>query len=147
MNYFTFQPQKKKKDRRKGKGGDVDEDDEEDVMLKLKKLSVQASDEEDEPGLIFQAWSSHFNHFYSLEVQSFICVLSLLSTAIIPSKGKKNKVCHQTILCFTSTFLTFNVSESKACLLSLGWKHLCCSQPGPERWWGRRWGGWFRWRR
>ncbi|CAK6978919.1 ATP-binding cassette sub-family F member 1 isoform X3 [Scomber scombrus] len=43
------QPQKKKKDRRKGKGGDADEDDDEDVMLKLKKLSVQASDEEDEP--------------------------------------------------------------------------------------------------
>ncbi|TKS88703.1 ATP-binding cassette sub-family F member 1 [Collichthys lucidus] len=43
--------QKKKKDRRKGKG-DVDEDDDEDVMLKLKKLSVQASDEEDEPAVI-----------------------------------------------------------------------------------------------
>ncbi|XP_053189709.1 ATP-binding cassette sub-family F member 1 isoform X3 [Scomber japonicus] len=43
------QPQKKKKDRRKGKGGDADEDDDEDVMLKLKKLSVQASDEDDEP--------------------------------------------------------------------------------------------------
>ncbi|XP_028254815.1 ATP-binding cassette sub-family F member 1 isoform X1 [Parambassis ranga] len=42
------QPQRKKKDRRKGKGVD-DEDDDEDVMLKLKKLSVQASDEEDEP--------------------------------------------------------------------------------------------------
>lgn len=42
------QPQKKKKDRRKGKGGDVDEDDEDDVMLKLTKLSVQASDEDDE---------------------------------------------------------------------------------------------------
>ncbi|GAA6226701.1 ATP-binding cassette sub-family F member 1 [Lates japonicus] len=42
------QPQKKKKERRKEKGGDADEDDE-DVMLKLKKLSVQASDEEDEP--------------------------------------------------------------------------------------------------
>ncbi|TMS17995.1 ATP-binding cassette sub-family F member 1 [Larimichthys crocea] len=44
--------QKKKKDRRKGKGGDADEDDDEDVMLKLKKLSVQASDEEDEPAVI-----------------------------------------------------------------------------------------------
>ncbi|XP_034748299.1 ATP-binding cassette sub-family F member 1 isoform X1 [Etheostoma cragini] len=43
------QSHKKKKDRRKGKGGDVDDDDDEDVMLKLKKLSVQASDEEDEP--------------------------------------------------------------------------------------------------
>uniref|UniRef100_A0A4W6CZR9 ATP-binding cassette sub-family F member 1 n=1 Tax=Lates calcarifer TaxID=8187 RepID=A0A4W6CZR9_LATCA len=42
------QPQKKKKERRKEKGRDADEDDE-DVMLKLKKLSVQASDEEDEP--------------------------------------------------------------------------------------------------
>ncbi|XP_069033136.1 ATP-binding cassette sub-family F member 1 [Embiotoca jacksoni] len=42
------QPQKKKKDRRKGKGGDVNEEEDEDVMLKLKKLSVQASDEEDE---------------------------------------------------------------------------------------------------
>lgn len=44
------QSHKKKKDRRKGKGGD-DDDDEEDVMLKLKKLSVQASDEEDEPAI------------------------------------------------------------------------------------------------
>ncbi|XP_035536923.1 LOW QUALITY PROTEIN: ATP-binding cassette sub-family F member 1 [Morone saxatilis] len=43
------QPQKKKKDRRKGKGGDADDGDDEDVMLKLKKLSVQASDEEEEP--------------------------------------------------------------------------------------------------
>ncbi|KAM6904303.1 ATP-binding cassette sub-family F member 1 isoform 2-T2 [Lycodopsis pacificus] len=41
------QSQKKKKDRRKGKSGDAD--DAEDVMLKLKKLSVQANDEEDEP--------------------------------------------------------------------------------------------------
>uniref|UniRef100_A0AAQ5X321 ATP-binding cassette sub-family F member 1 n=1 Tax=Amphiprion ocellaris TaxID=80972 RepID=A0AAQ5X321_AMPOC len=41
------QPQKKKKDRRKGK--DADDDDDEDVMLNLKKLSVQASDDEDEP--------------------------------------------------------------------------------------------------
>ncbi|XP_042362019.1 ATP-binding cassette sub-family F member 1 [Plectropomus leopardus] len=43
------QPQKKRKDRRKGKGGNADDDDNEDVMLKLKKLSVQASDEEGEP--------------------------------------------------------------------------------------------------
>ncbi|XP_035038774.1 ATP-binding cassette sub-family F member 1 [Hippoglossus stenolepis] len=41
--------QKKKKDRRKGKGGDANEDDDANVMLKLKKLSVQASYEEDEP--------------------------------------------------------------------------------------------------
>lgn len=46
---WIFQPQKKKKDRRKGKGGDVGGADK-DVMLKLKKLSVQASDEEEEPG-------------------------------------------------------------------------------------------------
>ncbi|KAM7372707.1 hypothetical protein PAMP_007610 [Pampus punctatissimus] len=46
------QPQKKKKDRRKGKGGDTNEDDDEDVMLKLKKLSVQVSDAEDEPVVI-----------------------------------------------------------------------------------------------
>ncbi|XP_033501819.2 ATP-binding cassette sub-family F member 1 [Epinephelus lanceolatus] len=44
------QPQIKKKDRRKGKC--ADEDDDEDVMLKLKKLSVQASDEEDEPVIV-----------------------------------------------------------------------------------------------
>ncbi|KAJ8273827.1 hypothetical protein GJAV_G00105940 [Gymnothorax javanicus] len=42
------QPQKKKKDRRKGKGGEGDEEDEE-VMERLKKLSVQPSDEEEEP--------------------------------------------------------------------------------------------------
>lgn len=42
------QPQKKK-DRRKGKGVDADEKDE-DVLLTLKNLSVQASDEEDELG-------------------------------------------------------------------------------------------------
>ncbi len=52
--YCSIQPQKKKKDRRKGKGGDVDEDEEDDVMLKLTKLSVQASDEDDEAGMIFQ---------------------------------------------------------------------------------------------
>uniref|UniRef100_A0A7N6FHH0 ATP-binding cassette sub-family F member 1 n=1 Tax=Anabas testudineus TaxID=64144 RepID=A0A7N6FHH0_ANATE len=50
----THGKQKKKKDRRKEKGGDADDDDE-DVMLKLKKLSVQESDEEDEPGMIVRA--------------------------------------------------------------------------------------------
>ncbi|XP_056876594.1 ATP-binding cassette sub-family F member 1 isoform X2 [Takifugu flavidus] len=41
--------QKKKKERRKGKNEDADEDeDDEDHMLRLKKLSLQASDEEDE---------------------------------------------------------------------------------------------------
>ncbi|KAM9307150.1 LOW QUALITY PROTEIN: ATP-binding cassette sub-family F member 1 [Pholidichthys leucotaenia] len=44
------QPQKKKKDKRKGKGGAADEDD--DITLTLKKLSVQASDEEDEPVIV-----------------------------------------------------------------------------------------------
>ncbi|KAK5603831.1 ATP-binding cassette sub- F member 1 [Crenichthys baileyi] len=47
----TKQPQKKK-ERRKGKGVDVGENDDEDVMLTLKNLSVQASDEEDEPDII-----------------------------------------------------------------------------------------------
>ncbi|XP_068189942.1 ATP-binding cassette sub-family F member 1 [Antennarius striatus] len=41
------QPQKKKKDRRKARGVESDED--EDVMLKLKELSVQASDEDEAP--------------------------------------------------------------------------------------------------
>ncbi|KAI5607762.1 ATP-binding cassette sub-family F member 1 isoform X1 [Silurus asotus] len=41
------QPQKKKKDRRKGKAGDV-EDEDEDVMQRLKKLSVQPSDEDED---------------------------------------------------------------------------------------------------
>uniref|UniRef100_A0A8C9U6E7 ATP-binding cassette sub-family F member 1 n=1 Tax=Scleropages formosus TaxID=113540 RepID=A0A8C9U6E7_SCLFO len=45
------QPQKKKKDRRKGKGGEEDDDDAE-VMQRLKKLSVQPSDEEDEEGRV-----------------------------------------------------------------------------------------------
>ncbi|XP_062265446.1 ATP-binding cassette sub-family F member 1 isoform X2 [Platichthys flesus] len=43
--------QKKKKDRRKGKDGDANEDDDANIMLKLKKLSVQASYEEDEPAI------------------------------------------------------------------------------------------------
>ncbi|XP_049607252.1 ATP-binding cassette sub-family F member 1 isoform X2 [Syngnathus scovelli] len=43
------QPHKKKKDRRKDKGEDAGKDSDEDVMLKFKKLSAQASDEEDEP--------------------------------------------------------------------------------------------------
>lgn len=59
-----FQPQKKKKDRRKGKGGDADDDDDDDVMLKLKKLSVQASDEEDEPGMKHHNQSSQWNQSY-----------------------------------------------------------------------------------
>lgn len=42
------QPQKKKKDRRKGRGGGGDDDEDADIMEKLKKLSVQASDEDDE---------------------------------------------------------------------------------------------------
>ncbi|XP_014825100.1 PREDICTED: ATP-binding cassette sub-family F member 1 isoform X1 [Poecilia mexicana] len=46
----TKQPQKKK-ERQKGKGVDVGEKDEEDVRLTLKNLSVQGSDEEDEPGI------------------------------------------------------------------------------------------------
>ncbi|XP_038141824.1 ATP-binding cassette sub-family F member 1 [Cyprinodon tularosa] len=46
----TKQPQKKK-ERRKGKGVEED-DDEKEVMATLKKLSVQASDEEDESGFI-----------------------------------------------------------------------------------------------
>ncbi|XP_043995132.1 ATP-binding cassette sub-family F member 1 isoform X2 [Gambusia affinis] len=46
----TKQPQKKK-ERRKGKGVDVGEKDDEDVMLTLKNLSVQGSDEEVEPGI------------------------------------------------------------------------------------------------
>ncbi|XP_061597118.1 ATP-binding cassette sub-family F member 1 [Cololabis saira] len=44
------QPQKKKKDRRKGKGA-VD-DEEEDVSLTLEKLSVQPSDEDEEPVVV-----------------------------------------------------------------------------------------------
>ncbi|XP_014875393.1 ATP-binding cassette sub-family F member 1 isoform X6 [Poecilia latipinna] len=46
----TKQPQKKK-ERQKGKGVDVGEKDDEDVRLTLKNLSVQGSDEEDEPGI------------------------------------------------------------------------------------------------
>lgn len=45
-----FQPQKKKREPKKGKRADAGEKDDEDVMLNLKKLSVEASDEEDEPG-------------------------------------------------------------------------------------------------
>ncbi|XP_008419416.1 ATP-binding cassette sub-family F member 1 isoform X4 [Poecilia reticulata] len=41
----------KKKERRKGKDVDVGEKDDEDVRLTLKNLSVQGSDEEDEPGI------------------------------------------------------------------------------------------------
>uniref|UniRef100_A0A3Q2PR86 ATP-binding cassette sub-family F member 1 n=1 Tax=Fundulus heteroclitus TaxID=8078 RepID=A0A3Q2PR86_FUNHE len=47
----TKQPQKKK-ERRKGKGADAAKNDDEDVMLTLKNLSVQASDEEDEADII-----------------------------------------------------------------------------------------------
>lgn len=40
--------EKKKKDRRKPKGGDDDDDEDRDITEKLKKLSVQPSDEEEE---------------------------------------------------------------------------------------------------
>ncbi|KAF7221620.1 ATP binding cassette subfamily F member 1 [Nothobranchius furzeri] len=56
------QPLKKKKDRRARKGSD---DDEEDVRLRLKKLSVQA-DEEDEPGMEFRYRSLVGNIFAAL---------------------------------------------------------------------------------
>ncbi|KAM4549649.1 ATP-binding cassette sub-family F member 1 [Fundulus diaphanus] len=42
----------KKKERRKGKGAGAAKNDDEDVMLTLKNLSVQASDDEDEPDII-----------------------------------------------------------------------------------------------
>lgn len=44
------QPQKKKKSRQKAKDNDADEDDL-DPMLRLQKLSVEASDEENETGV------------------------------------------------------------------------------------------------
>ncbi|CAH2314290.1 ATP-binding cassette sub-family F member 1 [Pelobates cultripes] len=40
--------EKKKKDRRKHRGGDDDDDEDKEITEKIKKLSVQASDEEDE---------------------------------------------------------------------------------------------------
>uniref|UniRef100_A0A8C1YJ69 ATP-binding cassette, sub-family F (GCN20), member 1 n=1 Tax=Cyprinus carpio TaxID=7962 RepID=A0A8C1YJ69_CYPCA len=46
------QPQKKKKDRRKWKAGDDEDDDDAEVMQRLKKLSVQPSDEEEEGNVI-----------------------------------------------------------------------------------------------
>lgn len=54
-NNQCFLPQqkkkeKKKKDRRKPKGGDDDDDEDRDITEKLKKLSVQPSDEEEESG-------------------------------------------------------------------------------------------------
>lgn len=42
------QPQKKKKDRRKGRGGEGDDDEDDEIMERLKKLSVQPSDEDEE---------------------------------------------------------------------------------------------------
>lgn len=78
LKYVTFlyflviscQPQKKKKDRRKGKAGDDDDDDDDDdseVMQRLKKLSVQASDEDEEEGnviinLVFASMSRITRH-------------------------------------------------------------------------------------
>lgn len=50
FNILIFLHQKKKRERRKGKSEDADEDDDEDHTLRLQKLSMQASDEEDEPG-------------------------------------------------------------------------------------------------
>lgn len=54
---FEFSLQKKKKVHQKEKSKDGVED--EDVMLKLKKLSVQSSDEEGEQGLIIQDLNPH----------------------------------------------------------------------------------------
>lgn len=50
LTLFSFQQQKKKRDTRKGRRKkDVDDDGEEkELMERLKKLSVPASDEEDE---------------------------------------------------------------------------------------------------
>lgn len=48
INIHHLPHQKKKKERRKGK--DTAEEDEEDHMLTLTRVSLQASDEEDEPG-------------------------------------------------------------------------------------------------
>uniref|UniRef100_A0A3B3TMK2 ATP-binding cassette sub-family F member 1 n=1 Tax=Poecilia latipinna TaxID=48699 RepID=A0A3B3TMK2_9TELE len=82
----TKQPQKKK-ERQKGKGVDVGEKDDEDVRLTLKNLSVQGSDEEDEPGMMFSS-DSHQGG-YILSTKHLFALLSFVSTGITSRKGNK----------------------------------------------------------
>lgn len=144
----SFKPQKKKKDRRKGKGGDQDEDDDEDVMLKLKKLSVQASDEEDEPGMMFQDCSSWYNDSYS-HARTVVFQCPCLSAPQLLPPVKETRRIRFVISLQWHTVLhlhppySSHVGSIKHLWCSSGRKHICCSQPGPEWWW---WGCWFGWR-
>lgn len=55
-------------------------------MLKLKKLSVQASDEEDEPGQIFQEVSPQWNYFIVTLVESLFSLHSSFPQSSTPVK-------------------------------------------------------------
>lgn len=55
-------------------------------MLKLKKLSLQASDEEDEPGVTVEPFAVNF-------FSQLLSVTGVISVStVIPSKGSKKKV-------------------------------------------------------
>lgn len=126
------QPQKKKKDRRKGKGGDKDENDDENIRLTLEKLSVQASDEEDEPG---RCWSAVCVDQVWLQM---ISELWLCSNSHRPQQRKQEKGQSSVLTHIKSTC---SLKVLTCCFCLPGRKHLCCSQSKPE-WW-RRWGGFW----
>lgn len=77
------------------------EKDDEDVMLTLKNLSVQGSDEEDEPGMMFSSDDSH-QRSYVLPTKHLFALLAFVSTGITPSKGNKKTVCLLGTVCVVS---------------------------------------------
>lgn len=84
VDILHFPHQKKKKDRRKGKDA-AEEEEEKDHMLTLTRLSLQASDEEDEPG---GTRSRCVQMFLLKALLSLLNVVSV-STAVASSKAKK----------------------------------------------------------
>lgn len=94
VNILHLPPQKKKKERRKGK--DAAEEDEEDHMLTLTRLSLQASDEEDEPG------GSPSRRVQMFLLKALLSLMNVVSVStVVPSSNAKRKVGQPDKLDFT----------------------------------------------
>ncbi len=127
----SFQPQKKKKDRRKDKGGD--DDDDEDVLLNLKKVSLQPSDEEeDEAGTVFQE-VPHILRILHLIVESLFSVRSVSLQSLPPvEETRRIRFVFSMCCALPHSSCVSHVGGVKHLPCPSGWKHFCRSQPGSE---------------
>lgn len=124
LNILIFPHQKKKKERRKGKNEDADEhDDDEDHMLRLQKLSMQASDEEEESGGTLKLYSQFL-------LKSLVSVMNWMFFPQSPAPTKEARKRCGALSCLLRMLSC--VTFVKRARLS-GSRQVCSTQPEPER--------------